>query len=346
MRRIESRRRKLAGIGLVLLGFVSTTLLPLPALAAEIGHFAPGVLNIRDFSVPEPGVYFAVYNYAYTTDRLNDRHGDDVDSVTVGPATLGLDVDFDMYALAPTLIWVSDWKILGAKYAAYVSPSFANLSLGAALATATGSGRDVDTAGFDVADLFVQPIWLGWTFDHFDFALGYGFYAPVGAYKTENVTLPVIGTIEVEDANNTGLGFWTNQIQGSATWLPFVNKATAVTAVLTYEIHENKQHFDINPGQNLTLNWGISQYLPLRKDQSLLLEVGPLGYSTWQVSDDRGSDVADPGVRDDAHAAGGQIGLTYVPWSVVLNFHATQEFSSQARFQGTGYTVSLAKKFF
>jgi len=28
------------------------------------------------------------------------------------------------------------------------------------------------------------------------------------------------------------------------------------------------------PGQHLTLNWGISEYLPLSKDQTLLLEIG------------------------------------------------------------------------
>ena len=35
--------------------------------AAEIGHYAPGVVNIRDFAMPEPGFYGVLYNYAYTT---------------------------------------------------------------------------------------------------------------------------------------------------------------------------------------------------------------------------------------------------------------------------------------
>ena len=42
------------------------------AFADEIGHYAPGVINIRDLAMPEPGLYGAVYNFYYTTDRLND----------------------------------------------------------------------------------------------------------------------------------------------------------------------------------------------------------------------------------------------------------------------------------
>src|SRR6478752_532105 len=40
--------------------------------AGEIGHYVPGVMNIRDMAVPGPGFYGALYNYRYTTDQLND----------------------------------------------------------------------------------------------------------------------------------------------------------------------------------------------------------------------------------------------------------------------------------
>jgi hypothetical protein len=51
----------------------------------EIGHYAPGLPNIRDFIVPEPGFYGVLYNYFYTTDRLNDGDGNKVSSVTINP---------------------------------------------------------------------------------------------------------------------------------------------------------------------------------------------------------------------------------------------------------------------
>src|SRR5687768_5928560 len=78
----------------------------------EVGHFAPGVLNIRDFALPDPGFYGVVYNYFYSTDRLNDDNGDKISSVTIkpgpGPGTVvNVNVDLNVYALPPTFIWVS-----------------------------------------------------------------------------------------------------------------------------------------------------------------------------------------------------------------------------------------------
>lgn len=102
--------------------------------AAEIGHYNGALFNIRDYFVPEPGLYAAVYNYFYTTDRLNNRKGNKVKSVTInlgdGPeVTVNVDVDVDMYAVAPPLMWVSDWKLFGAKYGALIVPTFANTSV-------------------------------------------------------------------------------------------------------------------------------------------------------------------------------------------------------------------------
>ena len=57
----------------------------LNAHAAELGHYNGGLLNIRDYFVPAPGLYGGLYNYFYTTDRLNDRHGDEITSVTINP---------------------------------------------------------------------------------------------------------------------------------------------------------------------------------------------------------------------------------------------------------------------
>jgi hypothetical protein len=193
---------------------------------------------------------------------------------------------------------------------------------------------------------FVQPLWLGWTLTHWDFAFGYGFYAPTGRYDTETVTLPRGVTVTAEAADNIGLGFWTHQLQGVVTWYPWAHKATAVVAVLTYEIHGDKQDFDLRPGQNLTLNWGISQFLPLRQDQQLLLEVGLTGYSSWQITDDSGSDARTPSVHDQVHAVGGQLGLTCVPWGASLNTHYFGEFAAQDRFQGQVFGISVAKKFY
>ena len=47
------------------LSFLVGLMLTFSTQAGEIGHFAPGVPSIRDFAMPEPGLYGLVYNYGY-----------------------------------------------------------------------------------------------------------------------------------------------------------------------------------------------------------------------------------------------------------------------------------------
>jgi hypothetical protein len=323
----------------------------LAVIAAEShadGHFMPGVMSIRDYVVPDPGFYGVLYNYYYTTNRMNDSGGNKLESVKIGPrqnVTINVDVSVDLYAVAPALIWVSDWKIFGAKYAAYIAPTFANSSLSGALSTMRGRGISDDTSTFNVGDMQVMPVWLGWTMKNWDVALSYSFYAPIGKYTTVTETLPIADSVTYASPENTGLGFWTHQFQNAVSWYPWADKRMAVATALTYEINQNKQGFDLTPGQNLTFNYGVSQYIPLADDQKLLLEVGPAGYSSWQITDDTGSDARNPGEHQQVHGVGGQLGLTYVPWNAAMNFRYFYEYASDVRFQGQSLSLNFAMKF-
>jgi len=295
--------------------------------ASELGHYNPGVSNIRDFFVPDPGFYYIQYNFYYTSDTYKDRHGRSVESVAAGPATIDIDADLDLFVVVPMFAWVSPWEILGARWGAYVAPVFGNTSFGAALDTEIGQGRKIKESQFAPGDLYIQPIWLGWPLTHWDFSLGYGLYAPVGKYNKNA-------------ADNVGLGFWTNQFQGAAAWYPWENRGTAVTAAVTYEINSEKEHTDITPGSHLTLNWGASQYLPL-SGKEWLLEAGLLGYDQWKVTDDTGDDLLLDPANDQVHAAGVQLGLTYAPWPAYLNFKYLAEFNARARFEGNVFNLSF-----
>lgn len=323
------------------------TIMTAAAFAGEISHYAPGVANIRDFAIPDPGFYVVVYNYGYMTDRLNDAAGTKLSTVTLGPNSnvkLNVGVDVSAYALAPALIWVSKHKILGAKFGAYVAPTFTNTNINALLSAAGGAGRSASTGQFHVGDIYVQPIWLGWARKHFDAGYAYGFYIPSGKYSIETVTVPGVGPVRVEAANNTGFGFWTNQNQGALYLYPWADKRLAIQNGLTWEINRKKRGFDITPGQNLVYNWGLSQYLPLKKDMSLLAEVGPTGYNSFQVSDDSGAAARNPGVHDRVHAVGLQVGMTLPKRGMVLNFRWLHEYSAVDRFQGSSIGFNFAIK--
>src|SRR5690242_2873435 len=86
------------------------------ARAGEIGHYNGGFFDIRDYFIPpEPGIYGALYNYYYFTDRLNDRNGNQVGSVTVssplGPVDVNVNVHLHTYVLAPVFMYASSCKI-------------------------------------------------------------------------------------------------------------------------------------------------------------------------------------------------------------------------------------------
>jgi len=315
------------------------------AYAGEISHFTPGLPNIRDLYVPEPGFYVVIYNYGYLTDRLNDSKGNKLSSVTLGPGSnlkSDVNVDVSAYALAPTIIWVSKLKLLGAKYGGYIAPAFTNTSINGLISAAGRAGHSASAGQFNVGDTFVQPVWLGWTRKHFDAAYGYGFYIPSGKYKIDTVTLPAVGAVRVEAPDNTGFGFWTNQNQGAFYIYPWADRRMAIQNGLTWEINRKKRGFDLTPGQNLTYNWGLSQFLPLKKDQSLLAEVGPTGYNSFQVSNDSGTAAQNPGVHDRVHAIGVQVGLTAPKRGMVFNFRWLHEYSAVDRFQGSSIGLNFA----
>ena len=122
------------------------------------------------------------------------------------------------------------------------------------------------------------------------------------------------------------------------------NRATAVTTALTYEYNGEQEGTGLKPGQNLWLNWGISQYLPLKKDDSLLLEVGPAGYYEWQISGSSGG-LSNPDSRTQVSGIGGQIGVTYVPWMLIVNFRGFYEYHAEERVQGASFGINVTKKF-
>ena len=80
------------------------------------------------------------------------------------------------------------------------------------------------------------------------------------------------------------------------------------------------------------------------KDDKLLLEIGPAGYYEWQISDTEGSLTESPGARTRISGIGGQIGLTYVPWDLVLNFRGFYEYHTELSVQGWSFSVNLIKK--
>jgi hypothetical protein len=382
---------KKIGPALLLIAFAVTS-----ALAGEYSHFMPGMPNIRDFFVPDKtGVYYQQYNFYYSSKDFRDSDGDTLDSFSASRTSSGkltssrdinfpggtiraeaeltgtgsvsvdsdIDVKYKLAGIVPAFMIVTDWKILGATYAAYVTVPFvytrleveldgqvsASLNVDGFIRLTAPDGKfvqkdisglfsgsrsfsaEVDEDQFNLGDIFVQPVWLGWSGKNYSASLGYGIYAPTGDFEQ--------GALD-----NTGLGFWEHQIQAAGVWYPWEHRATAVTLAATYEINHKKKDVDITPGSVFSLNFGVSQFLPLKKDNSLLAELGVTGYSQWQVTDDSGDDASNEDVHDQVHSAGCQAGLIYAPWNAGLSARFMHEFYAEDHFRGNMFMITIGKK--
>ena len=296
--------------------------------AGELGHYVPSLFNVRDLVMPAKGVYGALYGLHYMSDDLMDANGDEIRSVTIGRRTLSIDVDLDLYSLVPAVLWNTGFKILGADYGLIATLPFGGPSVQAALALGPELGVEADEGAFGLQDLLIQPLWLGWHWPSADLNAAFAFYAPSGKFTQG-------------DPDNLGLGFWTFQFQLGGAYY-FLKRATALVMALTYEIHTNKEDVDIQPGSNLSLNYGVSQFLPAGPG---LLEVGILGYSQWQVTDDDGADARNPDVHDQVHAIGAQLGYALPKWRLGFAMKYLYEYYAEDRFRGQALTWSVGYQF-
>ncbi len=315
------------GTALVLVGIVVLTQ---PARAGQLGHYFPGAFNARDYILPDEGLYAAVYGIYYGSNDLRDAQGHEISFIALpGGGSASVDTELDLYSIVPAVLWNSGWKILGAEYGAYGALPFGGPSLGGSLATPSGFGIDADTSAFGLQDLFVQPLWLRWRWQDVDVSFAYGFYAPSGRF-------------EAGDADNIGLGFWTNQLQLSGAYY-LLDRATAFVLAGTYEINSEQEGTDITPGQRLTLNYGVSQFLPAGPG---LVDLGVMGYSQWQVTHDSGSDVANFNSHlDQVHAIGGEIGYALPKQGLGVTAKYLYEYYAESRFRGHVVTLSIGYQF-
>jgi len=307
-------------VPLLVLVFLS---MPLQAWSGETGHYYPGVANVRDFTVPPAGFYYVQYNGYYSSDTYRNVDGDKIDTVEVAGKKVDVDTNLESYVILPTFIWSTQWKILGARYAAFVQPSFGKGSIEAAaelLAGEISSGQPGPSisaqpdSSWGVGDLYVQPVWLNWHWTHFDMSTAAGVYAPIGRY-TQGA------------ADNIGLGYWSFDFNLNGVYYPFNNPATALSATAIYEINTNRDGVDVRPGDHFTFELGISQYL------SEQLELGLFGYGQWQVTDDSGADAVNKG-DDQLYGIGGQLAYWFVKQKFYVSARYVKQLQAKDRFEG------------
>ncbi len=308
------------------LGLIASLLviLAMPATGAEAGHYVPGVVNIRDWSVPEKGWYFIQYNTGYRSSNLRDAEGAPAGDIVIAGKPYSVR-PVNTGTFAPMFLWSTGKQVAGADFAMMISPTFGKTPLANRL-YALNSRQVSGSEQWGVGDMFVQPIRLRWGAARNTLTAAYGFYAPVGSYTAHS-------------PGNVGLGFWSQQFSASLYHYFDQDQTTALMFTTVYEVSKYRSGTTDTPGGHVGLEYGVSRYLGKR------FEIGAAGFDYFQVSNDRGADAASYLVYERVHGLGPQVKVWIAPSRLSVAFRILREYGAKARFEGTTANLTLTYVF-
>jgi hypothetical protein len=230
--------------------------MPDSAVSQFSGHNSKGDYGMFSGTQSPPGWYLAApMFYRYSAPEFRDRNGDPQTAIEHGGST-------EANALLLGAIWVSEHKVLGGNYSFVVFPGVTNNALGF-----PPTGVDTQTSS-GLADLYVQPINLGWTTSRADFIAGVGVFAPTGEF-------------EAGGESNRGLGMWSYELFAGTTLYFDEARTWSFAATAFYETHGKKDGTDIRVGDILTLEGGLGKSF-----MQGAASAGIAYYGQWKISDD------------------------------------------------------------
>jgi hypothetical protein len=280
----------------------------IPSHAQNRGVYPLGMSAINSGLLPESTFTYSNQFLLYTREEAKDNQGKTL------PVTGKNSVILDMN----TITWVSEWKILGARYSASASLPFSKNDL-----TSDLEGNLSGGSGF--ADSYYVPVILGWSWARAAVRAMYGFLAPSGRFSAS--------------ANdNVGSGYWTHTLSTGQTFYLTGSKRLSLSALQMYEFHTVQEGTSVYPGGTFDLDYSL--LYSLAGTRRFQLQAGPAGYEQRQTTA-----RTRPGISlaasDERYAINGcgfaVLGVLPKRTSVGLKYF--KEFADQATFQGNSLQV-------
>ena len=276
-----------------------------------------GISATNSGVTPDSGFTYAHQFLFYSRDQLKGAGGE---VLATGLNSVILDLN--------NFVWVSEKELKipgGPKFSASATLPIANNSL-----TSDVNGPLGGAAGF--GDSYYQPFILGWEEKRADIRAVYGFLAPTGRFRAGA-------------SDNVGSGYWTHAVSSGQTFYLTESKATAVSAFQMYEFHGTQQDTRIHPGQNLDLDYSITQAFALPK--GVHLQIGLAGYGQWQTTDKTGPGItpAQAAAHYRVNALGFATNVQAPERKMSVGVKYFKEFSNRSTFQGHSLQISGAITF-
>jgi hypothetical protein len=290
-----------------------------PLSAQQKGQYVPGQWGLNAGVLPDPGITYEEITVNYSADQLNNSKGNAIPTITG---------TYSFWVIENVFMYVPKHKFLGGHFAPYVVVPAANGSLVADLGNPPHFSGKAGGEGY--ADMFVQPLNLGWHLNRADIFVGYGFTAPTGRFTAGS-------------PNNVGSGYWGNDMTSNTTVYLTKNKGTQANLATVWEFHGQKSGTNITPGQTFTTEWGLGQIIPLKKDLSRLFQFGAVGFDQWQVSNNKGDTRIIPYYS--GHAVGLQTNFLLPEKGLSFFFKYYSEYRNLASTQGRTFVFGGAYTF-
>ncbi len=295
--------------GSVLLVLAAASMwMTVPSQAQNRGVYPLGMSAINSGVMPESTFTYSNQFLLYTRDEAKDNEGRTL------PITGSNFVILDMN----TITWVSEWKILGARYSAFASLPFSTNDL-----TSDLQGNISGGSGF--ADSYYVPVVLGRSWTRAAVRAMYGFLAPTGRFSPS--------------ANdNVGSGYWTHALSTGQTFYLTGSKRLSLSAFEMYEFHTVQEGTGVHPGDTFDLDYSL--LYSLGRTRRFQLQAGPAGYEQRQTTAKTGPGIS-LAASEERYAINGcgfaVLGVLPKRTSVGLKYF--KEFADRATFQGNSLQV-------
>ncbi len=290
-----------------------------PASGQVRGAYSPGSTLTGAGTLPDPGFSYSNQFWYNSSHRLT------------GPQGKPIPIQGTVVVLADnsSVTYVPKFKMLGANLAFMVVIALAN---GRFAARNPFTGRPgVSGSGAGLTNTNFVPFELGWHLKWADIQAGYSVYAPTGRF--------------VPDAmNNVSSGFWTNGGQAGATVYLTKNKATQLSIYNYYACNTVQQGTGVQPGQNDSLDYSLSENVPLDQGGKWSLQIGAAGYGQWQTTNNASHNPV-PALRYGVNAAGVTTNL-FTPFkALTVGISALWEYGAKNTYEGRTMTITAGFNF-
>lgn len=189
------------------------------------------------------------------------------------PNDAKLQGDGKVTALVNRFVKITDTKLLGADYGFETIIPVIRKSLNV-------GGFDGSDSG--VGDVYLGPLVLGWHGPQWDAVAAAGLWLDTASHNT-----PVAA----------GKGYKSTMLTGGVTYYFDPAKSVSGSALFRFERH-GKNDAGIRPGNQLSLEWGVGKNLGA-------YQLGVVGYSQWQLSEDSGPGANN--LKSSKHALGAEV---------------------------------------